>query len=199
MENEIIRAGISPVFVVILFVLAAAVIALLFLNRGKKNNSSVGKISFGTSQPTPPTPPPAEPELPDLTDVLNRRILLEEQMVGLIGGTTGLIELRSRINGSAMKGDVIGFRMVASIFPQKSKRLQEHYDELMLIIKNDAYVERAKNPEDITARRLAAPFKHQEICEQLFAYSKTLEKSGLLNRTDVTGEELLNWYNAKFR
>lgn len=194
MENEVVRTGISPVLIFVLIFLAAAVIVLLLLSRNPPK--SRGKVPLNPRQPvSPPPPAKTETELPKLTEVLNRRILLEERIMGLIGGKMGMIELWHRISESAKTGDAMGFRMFASTFPLKNKMLRKDYDELMSIVESNTYSQFADR--DNLAVRLIAPYEYKDTCEQLFSYSKALEESGLLGRDDVTNEEVKQWYDTK--
>lgn len=127
-----------------------------------------------------------------LIEALNHRNLIEDRIMGLIGGKMGMVGLWHHIDESAQEGDTMGFRMLASTFPQKAVLLMEYCQELIKLQKNKAYQD--LNQEDAIVQRLTAPYLHSEICAQMIRNADALNRSGLLHRDDITEQELTQWY-----
>lgn len=127
-----------------------------------------------------------------LIEALDHRNLIEDRIMGLIGGKMGMVELWRHIDESAQKGDTMGFRMFTSTFPQKAALLMEYCQELITLQKNKA--DQALNQEDAIVQRLTAPYPHNETCAQLIRNADALNRSGLLHRDDITEQELTQWY-----
>lgn len=203
METEVVRTGINPILVVVLVLVVAAAAVAVYLLLSKKQNQRKpgGSIPFNQSRSNQPKPSPSsEPvkpkqpvEQPDLESALERRSLLEDQIMILIGGKTGMIEIWRLICYSAEKGDTVSFLNYSSTFPQKVDRLRKNYNELMSIIENKAYLKSAN--QDIKVTMLTRPYNRKTECEQLFLHGKELEESRLLGRDNITPEELKNWHH----
>ncbi len=161
-------------------------------NKGEASSSA----SLDTEEDSEKTcgvqkPAPAS-EQTALIEALNHRNLIEDQIMGLIGGKMGMVELWRSIDKSAQEGDTMGFRMFTSIFPQKATLLMEYCQELIKLRKNKAG--QALNQENDIVQRLTAPYQHNEICAQLIRNADALNQSGLLHRDDITEQELTQWY-----
>ena len=118
----------------------------------------------------------------ELKGVLQHRNQLEERIVILIGGKTGMSITWGEIMKWASKGDVENFHCYADTFPEKVKRLKMAYDELKAVI-------------EIEDQKYKKTFRNNELlreCESLIKNSKSLEK--ILHNGTISKEDLRNWY-----
>lgn len=163
------------------------------LKQIKENSlSSENKGVGGYPVQMVPSQPKSDPNRIEMLEDLNRRNLLEDQIIVLIGGKTGMIEIWRQIEECARTGDVAGFQMFSQTFPQKVERLKGYCKDLLDIKKKKQYQILAETDE--VARRLTRPFAHSKRCTALIRNEKALRRSGLLDRDDITPEELTEWY-----
>lgn len=117
---------------------------------------------------------------------------LEQSILSLIGGKTGMMITWENLLQSAFRGDDRGFLFYASSFPQKAEILNKYFNELMVICKQEKYKKISHRYE--LARQLTLPYKNETECRELLDDSAKLAESGLLERTEIDEEELRAWY-----
>ena len=129
---------------------------------------------------------------------LNRRNRLEESILSLIGGKTGMSMTWDEIGQCAVNGDESGFLLFAGSFHKKAEMLKKELEELMGIIEA---AQKTNYPGRLTknemAGRVALPFRHEEECRMLLDNSEQLVKSGFLDalreNKKISIEELTEW------
>ena len=134
---------------------------------------------------------------------LEKRNLLEERIMSMVGGKTGLDLRWDEIVYWAGKGDVPKFLQFALNYPRKADLLQKEYDALQPLLsaeRKEQYRKlEARGYED--ARLLGSPYEYQDKCEELLANSRRLSAFLELPREgdqlpEISAEKLIQWYNS---
>lgn len=127
----------------------------------------------------------------DLKEKLSRRAVLEQEMVMLISGKTGMMYLWSALIYAAEQGKGADFLFCASSYSDRANRLKEVLENLSEIAN---YSKTVRIPlEDDLVRLLTAPVNYEKECRQLICNNDLLCESGLTDRVEIESEELSEW------
>lgn len=126
----------------------------------------------------------------DSIKILEERNLLEERIISLIGGKTGMCMTWGEIMKWASQGDVKNFHCFADTFPRKAEDLEMVYNKLKSII-----AENKVSGSDKRLSLVSMPYENAEKCEELINNGKFL-KDFLVNGT-INAEDLCKWYTER--
>ena len=154
---------------IVLLAVAGIILVVLIMIRQKKKRSI------------------APPE--DLREAARCRSRLEEEIMAVIGGKTGMLALWQETLNAAKAGDDSGFLLYARAFSEKVGQLAPPFRELIKL--------RAGEGKDASGNQLAAfvygPFRYERECYLLLAWYQLLQRSGLTERERIDPQTLQSW------
>ena len=124
---------------------------------------------------------------------LQRRTALEQEILSIIGGRTGMICTWEEVLLSAAGGDPDGFRFYGASYQSKAEQLRRKWERLEKMIRDPRNQKIDRKYGIRVGKMLSQPFSQSEVCAELLAKSDALRDSGLTEREDLTGELLGEW------
>ena len=155
-----------------------------------------GKMrNAGQPRQTEPAPKPqtkpsdAEPQKEMLRQAALRRTELEERIMALIGGKTGMSAIWELLVDCARQNDETRFVFWSHSFMEKAEALGDLFRKLMDIIHTD----KREAPNDPLSAFVYSPFPHEEECQDLMGKAEALKGSGLIGAEMISGQALTDW------
>ena len=121
---------------------------------------------------------------------LRARNLLEENIIKIVGGKTGLSKNFDYMVKNALKGDVNSFLFHRDLFAIQIKKMKKEFDELMIVIQKY----QKANMEHELVNLLKQPYNDKEQCEVFLEHYRKLEEKNWIGSEDISQEELRIWY-----
>ena len=124
---------------------------------------------------------------------LQRRTALEQEILSLIGGRTGMICTWEEMLIAAAAGDEAGFRFYGTSYQSKAEQLRRKLEKLNRMIRDSRNQKIDRKYGIRVGKMLSQPFSQSEMCTELLAKADALRDSGLTEQEDLTEEVLKKW------